>query len=97
MPKLVNTALYPCAVLKSGDDTIWRIVVPDLPGCDVTGATYWQTKELAYAATASWIADAHRTRRAIPPPSPMSNVIQFMGYEGWDLRWLSVVIDPPRG
>jgi antitoxin HicB len=66
---------YRIAVVRddAGDDSPWRAMIEELPGCEVHGSTPADAAARIPAALAEWVATAQADGRQIPEPREARN------------------------
>ncbi len=83
---------YPIAIEPRTKDSIYGVVVPDLPGCFSAGDTLEEAIAGAEEAGLAWIDAALDAGEAIPPPSSLEAIRAKFEFSGWILSL--VTIDP---
>jgi predicted RNase H-like HicB family nuclease len=81
---------YPIAIEPGTGNTVFGVVVPDLPGCFSTGDTLDEAFVNAVEAATAWLDAAIDSGAAIPEPSPLSIIQNVSDYAGWKFGVISV-------
>ncbi len=83
---------YPIAIEPRTKDSVYGVVVPDLPGCFSAGDTLEEAIAGAEEAGLAWIDAALDAGESVPPPSSLEAIRAKPEYSGWILSL--VTIDP---
>lgn len=82
---------YPIAIELGGDDQVWGVIVPDLPGCfSAADGGFDEAIENARAAIKLWIEVAVNRNKKIPAPSELKVMQQRNEFKG--MSWAVVDI-----
>lgn len=83
---------YPIAIEPGDENTVFGVVVPDLPGCFSAGDTLDEAMSGAEEAIALWIDATLDAGAAIPTPSSLNTTRLNPEFGGW--VFAIVAIDP---
>jgi predicted RNase H-like HicB family nuclease len=83
---------YPIAIESRTDQTVYGVVVPDLPGCFSAGDTLEEAIAGAEEASLAWIETALDAGDPIPQPSSLEAIRAKPEFTGWVLSL--VTVDP---
>jgi predicted RNase H-like HicB family nuclease len=82
---------YPIAIELGGDDQVWGVIVPDLPGCfSAADGGFDEAIENAREAIKLWIEVAVSRNEKIPAPSELKVMQQRKEFNG--ISWALVDI-----
>ncbi len=86
----MSFASYPVVIDLPTEHSGWGVVVPDLPGCFVSGESLPEAMAAARGAVIRWVATARSEGLAVPSPSSIQALQAMPEYLGRVLRTIEV-------